>query len=320
MTFELNIIKWLQENRNGLLDFLFEFFMLFGEELIIIGILGLVYWSINKEFGKRLAITILISAGINSILKVVFARPRPFLVDDSITNLRGDTAANYELGYAMPSGHTQSASTTFFGLNYYFKKKYLLIFAIVITILVGFGRMYIGVHYLTDIIVGGVLGIIMVYGVNYLIERMKNPKILYRIIGSLAFVFLIVFVIVEFISAKSGNSFDGNLFYSNLASMPKMIGALVGFVVGIEIEQKYVKFLNHRELIPNIIRFVLGIAILFLIRILLKELFSLIVSTDNLSDKAVLSLLAIVLDFLRYFIMVVIGIGVYPLLFKKFNF
>ncbi|MFP4478288.1 MAG: phosphatase PAP2 family protein [Candidatus Izemoplasmatales bacterium] len=320
MTFELNIIKWLQDNRNGFFDILFEVSMRFGEDLMIIGILGLVYWSINKEYGKRLAITILISAGLNSVLKVAFARPRPFLVDNDITNLRSNITPSHELGYAMPSGHTQSASTTFFGLNYYFKKKYLLIFAIIITLLVAIARMYIGVHYLTDVIVGGLLGIAMVYGVNYLIERIKDPKLLYRIIGALAFVFLIIFVIIEFVKANSGSTFAGNLFYSNLETMPKMIGALVGFVVGIEIEQIYVKFSNHRNLKENIIRFLLGVVLLFLIRIALKELFSLMISTENLQNAPVLSLLAIVLDFLRYFIMVVFGIGIYPFLFKKFNF
>ncbi|MDA3932606.1 MAG: phosphatase PAP2 family protein [Tenericutes bacterium] len=316
MTFELNIVKWLQENRNGFLDFLFEFFTLFGEEAIIIGVLGLVYWSINKEYGKRLAITIFISAGINSVLKVIIARPRPFLVDDTITNLRPETSSSY----SMPSGHTQSAATTFFGLAYFFKKRYLFIFAIIITILVGISRMYIGVHYLSDVLVGGLLGIGIVYGLNYFINRMKKPELLYRLIGAFAFAFLIIFIVIEFVKAKSGTTFDGDLFYFNLETIAKMIGALVGFVVGIEIEQKYVNFENHKNLIRNIIRFVLGIAIVFIIRIVLKEFFSLILSTENLSDQPGLSIIAIFLDFLRYFIMVVIGIGVYPLSFKKFYF
>ncbi|QWB99699.1 phosphatase PAP2 family protein [Mycoplasmatota bacterium] len=316
MTFELNIIKWLQENRNGLLDFLFEFFTLFGEEAIIIGILGLVYWSINKESGKRLAMTIFLSIGINSIIKVIIARPRPFLADETITNLRPETSTSY----SMPSGHTQSAATTFFGLAYFFKKRYLLVFAIIITLLVAISRMYIGVHYLSDVLVGAFLGITLVYGLNYLINKIENPQRLYRLIGILAILSFLIFIISEFISANTSNIFNGDLFRYNLETIAKMIGALVGFVVGIEIEQKYVHFSNHQNLIKNVIRFILGVLLIFLVRIILKELFLLIINPENLVNQPFLSIIAIFLDFLRYFIMVVIGVGLYPLLFKKYNF
>jgi len=43
MEFELEIIRWLQDHQNGFFNLLWEFITLFGEELIIIGILGLIY-------------------------------------------------------------------------------------------------------------------------------------------------------------------------------------------------------------------------------------------------------------------------------------
>jgi len=170
LEFELQIIRWLQSIRNAFLDNLFEFFTLFGEELVVIAVLGGIYWCVNKKVGERLAITVFISLGINSLLKIIFMRPRPFMADDSIINLRPETSG----GYSMPSGHAQSASTVFFGLYQFFKKRYLLIVAIVITVLVAISRMYIGVHYLSDVLVGGLLGILIAYLMYRWIGKKEN--------------------------------------------------------------------------------------------------------------------------------------------------
>lgn len=313
MTFELDMIRWLQEQRNGFFDFLFEFFTYFGEELIVIAILGLVYWTVHKDIGKRLAMTVFLSIGINSILKVVIGRLRPFQVDDTIVNLRPETSSSY----AMPSGHTQSASTTFFGLGYFFKKKNLLIGAIIITCLVALSRMYIGVHYLSDVLVGGLLGILVVYVFNDILNRISNPHRVYHLIGLLSFLAFFILMIIELLKT---NPLPASDFYHQLETVAKMIGALVGFVIGIEIERKMVGFKNHKDIKKNVIRFVLGIIIVFLVRVILSELFTFIIDPEQLTSQAYAGyILGLFLDFIRYAVMVIIGIGVYPMLFKKVN-
>ncbi|MCF7924865.1 MAG: phosphatase PAP2 family protein [Candidatus Izimaplasma sp.] len=315
MGFELDIVRWLQSFRTDFLDFIFKTITLFGEEMIIIIVLGIIYWSINKEIGKRLAITVFLSAGLNSLLKILIVRTRPYLVDDSITNLRPETSGSY----SMPSGHTQSASTLFFGVYYFFKKSYLLIFAIIITFLVGLSRMYIGVHYLSDVLVGGLLGIAFVFLFNYYLNKMKNQMKLYHYIGLFSFAILLGLTIYQAIDANTSTGFDAQTFYFNIETIAKMIGALVGFIIGISIETKYINFKNHKFIVKNIFRFVLGIGIVFLSRILLKEFFNLLINHEQLTDEIFLSILAVTFDFLRYTLMVVIGIGLYPYLFKKLN-
>jgi len=315
MNFELEIIKWLQSFRTPFLDKLFEFFTIFGEELVVIAILGGIYWSINKRIGERLGITVFISLGLNSLLKAIFMRLRPFMVDTEITNLRPETSG----GYSMPSGHTQSASTVFFGLYQFFKKKYLLIIAIVITVLVAISRMYIGVHYLTDVLVGAFLGIIITYYLAKYLSKKEDLSKIYNIILIISGIALVGLFVYNLISL-SGTSFDSEAFYFNTEALAKMIGTLVGFVLGVRFENKYVNFSNHNHLLKNILRFALGIAVVMAVRIGLKEIFTLIVNPEELiDDQLVLSVLASFLDFLRYVIMVMVGIGIYPLLFKKIN-
>ena len=315
MNFELEIIKWLQSYRTPFLDKLFEFFTIFGEELVVIAILGGIYWSINKRIGERLGITVFISLGLNSLLKAIFMRLRPFMVDTEITNLRPETSG----GYSMPSGHTQSASTVFFGVYQFFKKKYLLIIAIVITVLVAISRMYIGVHYLTDVLVGAFLGIIITYYLAKYLSKKEDLSKIYNIILIISGIALVGLFFYNLISL-SGSSFDSEAFYFNTEALAKMIGTLVGFVLGVRFENKYVNFSNHNHLLKNILRFALGIAVVMAVRIGLKEIFTLIVNPEELVDNQMfLSVLASFLDFLRYVIMVMVGIGIYPLLFKKIN-
>lgn len=312
MVFEIEIIKWLQSIRNDFLDFLFEFFTMFGEELIVIAILGGVYWVVNKKAGERLGIIVFLSLGLNSVLKLIFMRPRPFQVDNSIVNLRPETSGSY----SMPSGHTQSASTVFFGLYQFFKKRYLLILAIVITSLVALSRMYIGVHYLTDVLAGAAIGIVITYYMYKWLSKKEDLSKIYFVILVVSLLSL-VFVLIYYLLKASDSGFDAQAYYFNTEAIAKMLGTLMGFVLGVKFENKYVNFSNHKDVLRNIIRFVLGVAIVFATRLILKEVFHLVVNPENLVDQKFLSVLASFLDFLRYAIMVLIGIGIYPILFKK---
>jgi membrane-associated phospholipid phosphatase len=315
MGFELEIVKWFQGFRNSFLDVFFELFTMFGEELLVIAVLGGIYWTISKKKGELLGITVFISLGVNSFIKMIFMRPRPFMVDDTITNLRPETSG----GYSFPSGHTQSASTLFFGVYQFFKNRVLLVLAIVITVMVALSRVYIGVHYPTDVIVGALLGFIITYYGFLWLTKMKNLDKFYNKLLIIANTLLIVMLVYNLFAVNNG-TFDSQLFYFNTEALAKMIGVLVGFVIGVKIEKKYVNFDNHKILYKNLIRFVLGVVAVLIVRILLKEVFHLIVDPENLIDnQPFLSFLATIFDYLRYGIMVIVGIGIYPIVFKKLN-
>lgn len=87
------------------------------------------------------------------ILKNLVARPRPFQSLDHVRLLVG-----MPHGYSFPSGHTTisfAAATAIFG-----KHKRLGVAALVLAALIGFSRVYVGVHYPFDVLGGVLVGIL----------------------------------------------------------------------------------------------------------------------------------------------------------------
>lgn len=129
--------------------------------IIVLITIGLVIFSLHKLKNKKIAILIptnlTIITALNQILKIIFQRERP---------------TGYRLiemsGYSFPSGHAM-VSMAFYGLLIYLISKIikqkplkiiLIALNITIIILIGISRIYLGVHYLSDIITGYSLSII----------------------------------------------------------------------------------------------------------------------------------------------------------------
>lgn len=96
--------------------------------------------------------SIFVSTLITIALKNTIQRPRPFVNDISI--VPADVAG----GYSFPSGHTSEAFATATALSIAYRKWYVIAPAYVWAISVGYSRMYLGVHYPTDILGGAITG------------------------------------------------------------------------------------------------------------------------------------------------------------------
>lgn len=316
MNFELDLLHWFQDIRNTFLNGFFTFFTLFGEEVILIVILGFIYWSYDKKIGERMGFTIFISLALNSLIKIAVHRPRPFMTDPTIEPLRTATAG----GYSFPSGHTQSAATLFFSLYYFIKKRWLLIVAIVITTLVALSRMYLGVHYLSDVVVGAGFGLLIAWLAGRYLDKIKQMQRVYNILLvllGLTAVGLLTFNVIHHLNA---GVFDTVGFYTDSKDVMTMLATIIGFIVAVGYEKKHVGFANHKHLLKNIARFVLGLAIILGLRFGLKYAFGWIVDPEALaSGEMFKGIVAALLDFLRYFLILFVGIGLYPKLFKTLN-
>ena len=111
----------------------------------------------NSKISLYILLNLLLSSTLNSILKKIVIRPRPLEIN-----------LIKEKGYSFPSGHTMT-SVAFYGfliylIYKYIKNKYLKYSLIslltIVSLLIGLSRIYLGVHYLSDVIGGIIFGLI----------------------------------------------------------------------------------------------------------------------------------------------------------------
>lgn len=273
----LDIIRSIQSISSPLFDVLFELFTILGEETLVIPLLALLYWAVDKRFGEFVGFSIFTSYLFNNALKDIFKSPRP-IGEEGIRVLRESTAT----GYSFPSGHAQGAAAFWGSLAAYLKRRSGYLLSMVIILLVALSRLYLGVHYLEDVIAGVLLGLLVVLLCRFLFER-------YDPMGLYGFLFLLGIL---------------GLLVSRSTDYIKALGSYTGFFLGIWLEKKHVNFSTAGTLATKGFRVLFGVLLVFGIRTGLKLVFP-----EEL-----------LFDYLRYFALTFFAIGLYPWIFKRWRF
>jgi len=149
----IDLIHTVQLLHGPALDTLFEAITFMGDEEFFLFLLPFVFWCVDFALGARLAFVFLLSVYVNTGLKDIFAHPRPFELDPTV---RLHDAS----GYGLPSGHSQSAVVVWGTIAAGFRKTWLWVIAIALMLLIGFSRIYLGVHFPTDVLGGWTVGAI----------------------------------------------------------------------------------------------------------------------------------------------------------------
>jgi len=276
-------LELLEGIRCPFLTILMCFFTLLGQELILVAVIAAVYFAVDKRFGERTAITVLTAASLNGIIKEGVKRPRPY-VAGVVSRVEVDNflvSTNMSGSYSFPSGHSMN-SAAFFGQSALtLKRKWVTVVCAAVTLLIMLSRLYLGVHYPTDVLAGGVLGLTVAIMFSLLYNKSETLAL--------------------YLAAALAVGFSLALFFMTGEDTFSACGALVGCTFGILAERKYIRFSMPDTWWKGIIRVALGLLVILGLRAGLK---------------LVLPALPF-FRFLRYAVMIFIGMGVYPLCFKK---
>jgi membrane-associated phospholipid phosphatase len=291
-------------------DLLFYLFTCFSEEIVLISLIVFVYWCFNKKIGEGLLLSIYFSSAVNGIFKDVVKRPRPFKNSEFahlyLDGARGDGLVDkIHLGesYSFPSGHSQNAGCFWPACYIGYKKEYpdkksiLRFCPFVIIPLVMISRVYLGVHYASDTVMGATLGIICAFLMMKLFYKFSHKKNI-----------LIISIYVVSLVA---------LFFDPTADTLKTMGMGLGGIAGFILENKYINFSTDGNFKKKSLRLILGIASLLAIRAVFKIILpsteegSLFFTTNETLYHWC--------GFLRYTIMGLYGTFIYPAIFKKIN-
>lgn len=158
---ELAILDFIQSSlRCGILDSVMTFITGLGDsgKIWIACMLLLILIPRTRKAGLAMGIALALEIiCCNVILKPFVARIRPCDINTVVQLL-----IERPLDYSFPSGHTASSFAATFAL--YFSKKKLWIPAVILAGLIGFSRLYLYVHYPTDILAGALIGIMTGWG------------------------------------------------------------------------------------------------------------------------------------------------------------
>ena len=166
--------QWAYGLRNGSLNRLLIIITHMGSAPVIIGIIAvlLVLPSTRLHYGVPTMTISLFSVIIYKILKILIARPRPDL------DLRLVAAS----GYSFPSGHSMN-SVIFYGMIIFLilrnsenrrVKRAVCTMLPILLFLIGFSRIYLACHFLTDVMAGWLLGITMVMAVSIAFDEINR--------------------------------------------------------------------------------------------------------------------------------------------------
>lgn len=165
---EIQILNWIQTLRTPFLDQVVPVFTKLGDEGILWIVLTLILLAIPKtrKTGIILTAALLVDVCLcNIILKPLIARIRPYEVNTAVQLL-----IEKQNDFSFPSGHTAASFASVAAL-YFAKEKVLWKIALVISVLIALSRLYLYVHYPTDVLGGVLAGLLSGYVGYHLVKR-----------------------------------------------------------------------------------------------------------------------------------------------------
>lgn len=238
---EIEIVKWFQSFSNNFLDVLNCGLTRFGEDIFFMCVFMLLYWCVSYGNAFKFALFYVTSVAVNTVIKSFVKRPRPWMASEEVINKLPAS------GFSFPSGHSQSVSsiTTFLTYNVYKSKTHdgvkisAVVVSVVLCIIVALSRLYLGQHYLTDVLTGLCLGTLVMLALLFISEKFgdkfKKIKPEYVLIA-ISLVLLILLTVTSFV--------DFGLSVTKLEKLYKYTGLACGGTIGFVI-------CNNR--VPNIV-------------------------------------------------------------------
>ncbi|MDL2229935.1 phosphatase PAP2 family protein [Treponema sp. OttesenSCG-928-L16] len=183
----LELIRGIQTIKSPALTMVMKCLTALGSEYSLILLMLIIFWCVDEQKGFRLSIILVLSAWANGALKAFLKHPRPYDLDPSL-------ALAHEPSFGLPSGHAQQSLLVPALMASWSGRKRYYILALVISLVIAFTRLYLGVHFPTDIFGGWILALIILavcFTLGKYIDRLLiNGSARVRIICSAAAAFL----------------------------------------------------------------------------------------------------------------------------------
>ena len=303
MDFNMGVLYALESVRQPVLDRLLGAVTYLGSEWAFIAIAVAVYWCVSKKHGYYLLAAGVISTAVSQFMKIMCRVERPFVRDPDFTIVESARAG--ATGYSFPSGHSQSAAAVIGGVARFTERRAVRIVCIVLAALTAFSRMYLGVHYPTDVLGGLAIGLVVMFALYPVFEKSdERPAVVPVVFGVTAVAALAAAAYVEH------RVWPQDIDAENLAEAIKNLyllgGSAAALAVSAPIERRCIRFDVQAPLWAQALKLVLGVALIFGVRAVCKPVVAAVFGALGVGTAV------------RYFVMVVFVVLVWPLTFPWF--
>jgi membrane-associated phospholipid phosphatase len=293
------------------LDGVMNFFTFLGKIEFYLLIIPFIYWAVDKRLGYRLLLVLITTDIFASTLKLLFHQPRPYWL--------GKVAGlGVETSYGIPSSHASDSLAVWGYLAYRLNKKWLWILVSVFVFFIGLSRLYLGVHFLHDVLFGWLLGLVVIWIFIKTEDRVaawaKGQSILSQV--GIAFAISLLVVLAGQLVQIWLSGISDPPEWSSFAAQARtptyaftLAGSLFGAVAGYVLMKRYAPFENQGSGLQQLGRYVLGIVLVLILYTGLDILFGMIAADETI--------LGFALRYLRYASVTFIVTFIVPWIFLK---
>lgn len=244
---DMLFLEWMISLEGSVLTAFFKLVSIIANETLYLIVISISYWCVSKRKAFHMIVMLCFSGYIGIVIKEFMKIPRPYTYD-GIQSLYEKSAASY----SFPSTHVQLATTFWGSFMILCKKRIIWMIGIVFIILVAISRLYLRVHWLSDIIGAVLFSVIVVYLYTKVTMGLSDRKfiLLQRIILAVS---LIMYVMTSQVD--------------NL----KLLGVLTGSTIGIMLENHFINMNESNDFKMQVVKTVLGLSILLVVQFLLKK-------------------------------------------------
>ena len=160
---ELAVNLFLQTLGDGL-QTIMGIITLLGTEIFYILFMPAIYWCVDAWAGLRIGVMLLSSTCFNGFFFFFLKGPRPYWLSDKIV------PGVHESSFGIPSGHAMNSTAVWGWSALETKDRRALVGATIIVLLISLSRLVLGVHFLSDILLGLLLGVLLLIAFNKLLK------------------------------------------------------------------------------------------------------------------------------------------------------
>jgi membrane-associated phospholipid phosphatase len=249
----MDLVLQLQTLTSPLLDKLMYYFTELGSTKFYLLAMPIVYWCISRRSGYYIGITVLFGGCATNLAKSILLAPRPFELNPAV--LVSEDFLSTAIGTGMPSGHSFNSMAFWLASSMQAKKIWLWSFSTILILIIGFTRIYSGVHFPLQVLWGWLGGAALALVIHFVLNHCE-----YHLESGLAGAALSIGVLVPILYAAIPNLRQGLGDYANL------IGLAGGLSLGYYLHEKFVKTDAKGIFVKQALKLLIGFTVFFALK------------------------------------------------------